>query len=119
MSDFPWAEIYKHFGADFAGAEPEPPAGPSAEDIAGMGMNEFGEQRAALNIRVAGDVFQADTSDPSGGLPDYRHPVHQVREPTAMDTWREERTAAGVPNLNDFGLPARTARSNPSPWSVA
>lgn len=112
-----WATVREHF---FATAEPEPEPGLTAGDIDALSVDDFAGQREALGIRhQAGDFIGLSSNDDSGsGFPDYRTPVVEQVEFTEMDAWREERTAAGVPNLNDFGLPARNPRSNASPWQA-
>lgn len=105
----------------FAAVEPEPEAAPglSAEDIDDMSLDEFGERREVIGIRhQASDFIGLSETDDGSGFPSWRHPTYEEVVISPMDTWREERTAAGVPNLNDFGLPARPQRVNASPWSV-
>ena len=56
--------------------------------------------------------------DDQSGLPDWRTPQPEQVEFTEMDRYTEDREAAGVPNLNDFGTVQREYRVNPSPFRI-
>ena len=123
-----WSEIHSRrtIIGPRASADPEPPAPaepPAAEepDVAGLSLDEFGQQREQLGIRQANSDFIGLSSDDDdrSGFPSWRTPTmpEQV-EFTDLDHHAEAREAAGIPNLNDFGLPARSQRVNSSPWSL-
>jgi hypothetical protein len=116
-SNYPWDAIRKSFDAA-AGTEPEaPPAGPTAESIDALSLDDYAGQREQLGIRhQESDFLGISADDDRSGFPSWRTPVVEQVEFTEMDTWREERTAAGVPDLNDFDLPTRTQRVNASSW---
>jgi hypothetical protein len=115
-----WSGITEHFNAEAEAASVAATAPPSADDIDGLSLDAFGEQRAALGIRHQdSDFIGLSETDDQSGFPSWRNPVQVPAEQTELDTWaREERTAAGVPDLNDFGLPPRTQRVNASPWTL-
>ena len=99
-----------------AGQEPEP----EQLDPADVELADWSEHRAEMGLGSydgSGDFVNlgADQS----GLPDWRRPTmpEQV-EFTDLDRHAEDRAAAGIPDLNDFGLPAGNPRSNASPWQA-
>ena len=134
MSDEPmtseafWSEIHSRrtiigprASADPGPAAPaEPPAeptAPSAEDINALSLDDYAGQREALGIRhQASDIIGLSETDDRSGFPSWRTPQPEQVEFTEMDRYTEDREAAGVPNLNDFGTAQREYRVNASPW---
>jgi hypothetical protein len=105
------------FFTDAAAEAAAEPAAPSAEDINALSLDDYAGQREALGVRhQASDIIGLSETDDRSGFPSWRTPQPEQVEFTEMDRYTEDREAAGVPNLNDFGLPARTQRNNASPW---
>ena len=95
--------------AEPADAEPEI----TAEDVP---LSEWADNRAALGLGGHDTGDFVNLGPDQSGLPDWRTPVVEQVEFSAVDEYEEERRHAGVPDLNDFGLPARAQRVNASPW---
>jgi hypothetical protein len=116
-----WTTVRAAFFTD-AEIEPEPEPGLSAEDIDDMGLDEFGEKRAAMGIRhQAGDFIGLSSNDDDGsGFPSWREtPVHEQVEPTDLDRHIEAREAAGIKTASAvFGVNAAQPRSHSSPYSI-
>jgi hypothetical protein len=123
-SNYPWDLIRASFDAA-AGTEPEAelPAGltgPSTEDISGLKLADFGEQREQLGIRhQESDFLGISADDDRSGFPSWRTPVVEQVEFTEMDHYAEERAVAGIRDASDiFGAEPAQPRVNASPWSV-
>jgi hypothetical protein len=105
------------FFTDAAAEAAAEPAAPSAEDINALSLDDYAGQREALGVRhQASDIIGLSETDDRSGFPSWRTPQPEQIEFTEMDRYSEDREVAGVPNLNDFGLPARTQRNNASTW---
>lgn len=113
-------QIREHFFGAAGTDEPEAvPAGPTAEDLSGLSLGDFGEQRAALGIKNQTDFIGVGDDDASG-LPDWRNPIHLVPEQTPMDQYAVERAAAGIKETSAvFGAAPPRPRVNRSSWSVS
>jgi hypothetical protein len=120
-SNYPWDLIRARYDAA-AGTEPAPEAapGPTAEDISGLKLADFGEQREQLGIRhQASDFIGLGSGDDGSGMPDWRRPRYEEVVISPMDQYAGERTAAGIKTASAvFGAEPAQPRVNASPWSV-
>lgn len=112
-----WAKVRAEF-LNAAQPEAEPPVGPAVEEIAGMGMAEFGEARGQLGIKSADSDFVL-LGDDQSGLPSWQHPIHVEPDPTPMSEHAEARAAAGIKTASAvFGCEPVTPRTHPTPYTI-
>jgi hypothetical protein len=116
-----WSQVRVAFNSAEASEPAAEPAPLSAEDIDGLSLDAFGEQRAALGIRHQDSDFIGLGSNSGSGFPDWRHPtMPEEFEISELDEYAAtERAAAGIQTASSvFGAAPPTPRTHSSPYSI-
>jgi hypothetical protein len=103
----------------FAAVEPDPEPAPglSAENVP---LDQWAEKRAELGLGGHNSNFIGiDDQISASGMPDWRTPVVEEAQFSAMDEYAAQRKELGVRDASAvFGASPVQPRVNASPWSV-